>query len=179
MAEQQDDSPRREPDVAVEQEGEAVTLRAGEGSAKLTADEAMRVASYLVEAAARAGGQDPEENDWVRIPMQYIRAAAERLEGAELAEGEADPELAGAKTAEVHAWIRDQTARNAMHVAAGWIAEHGWLIAEVIEQVAVTRDDFAETEYLQYYEQALTDSEVFLYEIEDESDETGGSADAS
>jgi hypothetical protein len=178
MAEQQDDSPRREPDVAVEQEGEAVTLRAGEGSAKLTADEAMRVASYLVEAAARASGQDPEENDWVRIPMQYIRAAAEKLEGAEPVE-EGDPELAGAKTAEVHAWIRDQTARNAMHVAAGWIAEHGWLIAEVIEQVAVTAEDFAETEYLQYYEQALTDSEVFLYEIVDESDETGGSADAS
>ena len=183
MAEQQDDSPRREPDVAVEQDGDKITLRTARDSVSLTADEAMRVASYLVEAAARADGQDPEENDTVRIPMQYIRAAAEKLdaevEGAEPAADEVDEELAGAKAAEVHAWIRDQTARNAMHVAAGWVAEHGWVIAEVIEQVAVTRDDVAETEYLQYYEQALTHSEVFLYEIEDESEETGGSADAS
>ena len=45
----------------------------------------------------------------------------------------------------------------------------------------VTRDDFDGTEYLQYYEQALVDSEVFLYEIdENEGDEdTEGSADGS
>jgi hypothetical protein len=170
MAEEQQAG--RVPGVAVDQDGATITLRAGPGSATLTADDALRVASYLVEAATRATGDDPEENDTVRIPMQYIHAAAEKLEGAE--------EEGGAKFAEVHAWIRDQTARNAMHVAEGWIAEHGWVITDVIEQTAVTRDDFADSEYLPYYEQALTDAEVFLYEIEEaESEETGGSADAS
>ena len=52
----------------------------------------------------------------------------------------------------------DQTQRNALHLATGWIAEHGWVITEVIEQRPVTRADFTDTEYLQYFEQALTDS---------------------
>jgi hypothetical protein len=46
------------------------------------------------------------------------------------------------------------------------VAEHGWVVTEIVEQAAVSRDDF-EGEYLQYFEQALTESEVFLYEIED------------
>jgi hypothetical protein len=66
-----------------------------------------------------------------------------------------------------------------MHVAAGWIAEHGWMISEVIEQRRVSRVDFADTEYLQYFEQALLDAEVFLYEIEEDSEETEGTDNAS
>lgn len=183
MAEEQQEG--RIPGVAVDQDGATITLRAGPGSATLTADDALRVAGYLVEAAMRATGDDPEENDTVRIPMQYIHAAAEKLDddgesGEAPVPAQSDEELAGAKFAEVHAWIRDQTARNAMHVAEGWIAEHGWVVTDVIEQIAVTRDDFVGSEYLPYYEQALTDAEVFLYEIEEaESEETGGSADAS
>jgi hypothetical protein len=184
MAEQEF-SPHHRADVEVAQDGDKVTLRTPPGVVTLTADEAMELASRVFEASALASGEDPEERDWVRIPMQYIRVAAERLQlsadGEDaLPDDEEDAEMAGAKDAEVHCWIKDQTQRNAMHVAAGWIAEHGWVVTEVIEQRPVTRADFENTEYLQYFEQALTDSEVFLYEIEEpESEDTEGTADAS
>jgi hypothetical protein len=174
-------SPHHRADVVVTPAGGAVTLKAPAEGVTLTADEALELAGRLVEAQARASGEDPEENDWVRIPMQYVRAAAERME----IEGEGDEppeedELRGAKSAEVHCWIANQTQRNAMHIAAGSVAEHGWVVTEVIEQAPVTRTDFEGTEYLPYYEQALTDSEVFLYEIDEpETDEAEGSADAS
>ncbi len=171
-------------EVEVSQEGDKVVLKAPAGVVTLSVDEAQDLAGRLVEASAQAMNVDPDENDWVRIPMQYIRIAAERLdtglEGSEAPAPLGDEDIGDAKFAEVHCWIRDQTQRNAMHVAAGWIAEHGWFITEVIEQTAATRTDFAESEYLQYYEQALVDSEVFLYEIEEaESEETEGSTDAS
>ncbi len=182
---EQEYSPHHRPDVEVAQDGDKVMLRTPPGVVTLTAAEAMELASRVFEASALASGDDPEERDWVRIPMQYIRVSAERLElntedGQPVGSEEEDPEMAGAKDAEVHCWIKDQTQRNAMHVAAGWIAEHGWVITEVIEQRRVTRADFADTEYLQYFEQALTDSEVFLYEIEEaESEDTEGTPDAS
>lgn len=176
----QPERPHRRSDVEVSHAGGAVTLKAPAAGVTLTPDEAQELAARLVDASARADGENPEENDWTRIPMQYIHVAAERMdyevEGNGAVPPDTDEELAGAKFAEVHCWIRDQTARNAMHIAAGWIAEHGWAITEVIEQTAVERDDFTETEYLPYYEQALTDSEVFLYEIEDDKE---GPSDAS
>ena len=184
MADQQPEySPHHRADVEVSQDGDKVTLKAPAGGVTLTADEAQELAGRIVEASALAKGDDPEENDWVRIPMQYVRAAADRLEfEIEGPDGSAapndDPEMGDAKTAEVHCWIKDQTQRNALHIAAGWIAEHGWVIGEVIEQRPVTRADFADTDYLQYFEQALIDSEVFLYEIE-EGEGNEGSADAS
>lgn len=176
-------SPHHRADVEVSQDGATVTLKAPADGATLNADEAQELAGRLLEAAMLANGDDPEENDWVRIPMQYIRAAAERMDLA-VGDGESvspndDPELGDAKTAEVHCWIKDQTMRNAMHIAAGWVAEHGWYIEEVLEQQPVTREFFADSEYLQYFEQALTDSEVFLYEIEeDETDEPEGTDNA-
>jgi hypothetical protein len=156
------------------------------GGVTLTADEAQELASRILEAAALAIGEDPEENDWVRIPMQYIRGAAERLdlevegqaEPAEPAADTAEDDLTGA-AAEVHCWIKDQTQRNAMHIAAGWIAEHGWVLGELLEQRSVTRADFQNTEYLQYFEQALIDGEVFLYEIEENGEAPEGSENAS
>jgi hypothetical protein len=176
-------SPHHRADVVVTHADGSVTLKVPDGSVTLTENEALELAGRLAEAQARASGEDPEERDWVRIPMQYIRAAAERLEDAE---PDAEPgtelyeELKDAKAAEVHCWIANQTQQNAMHVAAGWIASHGWVVTEVIEQAPVTRDDFEGTDYLPYYEQALTDSEVFLYEIDEaETDETEGSSDAS
>jgi hypothetical protein len=113
--------------------------------------------------------------------MQYIRAAAERME-LEIEGQPAPPEVVSdtgdteptGSIAEVHCWIKDQTQRNAMHIAAGWVAEHGWVIGELLEQRPVSRIDFANTEYLQYFEQALIDGEVFLYEIEEESEEPEG-----
>jgi hypothetical protein len=179
-----EDSPQPTADVGVSYTDDAVVISVQGQSAALSVDEAEEFARQVVEAAARASGQDPEENDWVRIPMQYIRVAAERLDDAPgPTEGQADdetPDTGNAKTAEIHCWIKGQTQRNAMHVAAGWIAEHGWFIVEVIEHETVTSESFEGGEYLKYYEQALTDSEVFLYEIdEEETDETEGSADAS
>jgi hypothetical protein len=183
MAEQPEYSPHHRADVEVSQDGDKVTLKAPAGGVALTAAEAQELASRIFEASALASGEDPEERDWVRVPMQYVRVAAERLEfeveGLPSEPNEDDADMGDAKTAEVHCWIKDQTQRNAMHVAAGWIAEHGWVVSEVIEQRPVTRGDFADTEYLQYFEQALIDSEVFLYEIEEpDSEEPEGTADA-
>ncbi|MFM8273564.1 MAG: hypothetical protein ACKODX_14725 [Gemmata sp.] len=169
-------------DIEVSHSGDKVTLKAPAGEASLSAAEAQQLAGRIFEAAARANGDDPVENDWVRLPMQYLRLAAERLdfspEGDDANKVPApNSDEPDGHTAEVHCWIKDQTQSNAMHIAAGCVAEHGWFIQEVIEQESVTRDDFADAEYLQYYEQALTDSEVFLYEIDE--DEPGSSADAS
>ena len=51
---------------------------------------------------------------------------------------------------------------------------------ELIEQRPVSRVDFVDTEYLQYFEQALIDSEVFLYELEEpDGEDTEGTGDAS
>jgi hypothetical protein len=184
MVDQPEYSPHHRADVEVSQDGAAVKLKAPADGVTLTADEAQELASRIVEASMLASGQDPEESDITRIPLQYIRVAAERMEfdveGGPPVVPNDDPEMGDAKSAEVHCWIKDQTQRNAMHVAAGWIAEHGWIVLEVIEQSAVTRADFTNTEYLQYFEQALIDSEVFLYELEDtEGENTEGTADAS
>ncbi|MBN9118765.1 MAG: hypothetical protein J0I06_06335 [Planctomycetes bacterium] len=184
MTDKPEASPHHRADVAVSQDADKVTLKAPAGGATLTADEAQELASRIFEAAMLANGDDPEENDWVRVPMQYVRVAAERMEfnidGGEAVSPNPDPEMGDAKNAEVHCWIKDQTLRNAMHIAAGSIAEHGWVIGEVIEQRPVSRADFTDPEYLQYFEQALIDSEVFLYELEEtEGDETEGTADAS
>jgi hypothetical protein len=176
-----DEAPQ--PAVDVSHTDDSVTLKLGAEIASLTVEEAEHLARLIVDAAARVSGQSPEENDWVRIPMQYIRVAAERLDdapdptGTDVRPVDEVPDTGDAKAAEVHCWIKDQTQQNAMHIATGWIAEHGWFIEEVIEHEAVTGDDFTDTEYLPYYEQALTDSEVFLYEIDEA--ETEGSADAS
>jgi hypothetical protein len=183
-------SPLDSADVSVVYTGDVVAVRVGTQTVGLSVEEAEEFARLIVEAAARAGGQTPEENDWVRIPMQYIRVAAERLDdapeltGTDVPPNNEVPDTGDAKIAEVHCWIKDQTQQNAMHIVAGWIAEYGWFITEIIEHETVTSDDFADTEYLKYYEQAKMDSEVFLYEIDDteadqdKADETEGSADA-
>jgi|GEM_PF-1670920 len=183
MSEEQEFSPHR-ADVVITQESNRVTLKTPAGEVILTAEQAQEVACQLLDAAALANDEEPEENENenTRIPMQYIHVAAERLEyeveGSESAMP-SDEEMGDAKWAEVHCWIRGQTARNAMHLVTGSIAEHGWVVTEVIEQIPVMRDDFTETEYLPYYEQALIDSEVFLYEIEDETEELGSSDNVS
>jgi hypothetical protein len=189
MTDKREDSPHHRADVVVSQDGDKVTLKAPAEGVTLTADEAHELASRVFEAALLANGEDPEENDLVRVPMQYVRVAAERMEftlggeegeGGETVQPNPDPDMGDATSAEVHCWIKDQTLRNAMHIASGSIAEHGWVILEVIEQRPATRADFTDTEYLQYFEQALTDSEVFLFELEDtEGEETEGTADAS
>lgn len=183
MSEEQELSPHHRADVIVTQDGTSVTLKTPAGGVTLTVNQAQAVAARLIDAAAVANDEEPEENENARIPMQYIHVSAERLEyeveGSESSALPTDEEMGDAKWAEVHCWIRDQTARNAMHVVTGNIAEHGWVVTEVFEQIPVMRDDFTETEYLPYYEQALLDSEVFLYEIEDETEELGSSDNVS
>ena len=172
-------TPHHRADVGVSHDGDKVTLTAPAGGVTLSADEAMELAGRVLEASALAKGENPADNDWVRLPMQYIRAAAERMAFDPDDEPDDDEEeIDDATHAEVHCWVADQTQRNALHVAAGWVAEHGWALTEIIEQRPVARADFADTEYLQYFEQALTDSEVFLYELE-ETDDTEGEPDAS
>lgn len=157
--------PPQRAEIEVTLDGQTITLKVPEGAASLTADEANEVAGQLLEAAMLAQGTDPDEADIARVPMQYVIVQAERvpLEGAP--DGDEPDELRGATRAEVHCWIKDQTHRNGLHIIAGTVAEHGWVVTEIVEQAAVTRADF-EGEYLQYFEQALTESEVFLYEIE-------------
>ena len=163
-------------DIEVSHDGDKVTLKLPAAGATLSATEAQELAGRIFEAAARANGDDPVENDWVRLPMQYLRVAAERLdfspEGDDANKVPApDSDEPEGRIAEVHCWIKDQTQTNAMHIAAGMVAEHGWFIQEVMEQESVTRDDFADTDYLEYYEKAITESEVFLYEIDEEDTE--------
>ncbi|VTS02996.1 unnamed protein product [Gemmata massiliana] len=181
MSSQLETSPHHRADVEVSQDGAKVTLKAPAGGATLTSDEAQELASRIFEAAARASGDDPVENDWVRLPMQYLRLTAERLDFAPDGDENKVPapnsDEPDGSAAEVHCWIKDQTQGNAVHIAAGNVTEHGWYITEVLEHQGVTRADFADSEYLQYFEKALVESEVFLYEIEEES-ETEGSDDA-
>ena len=80
MADQPEYSPHHRADVEVSQDGDKVTLKAPADGATLTADEAHELASRVFEASALARGEDPEESDIVRVAMQYMRLAAERLE---------------------------------------------------------------------------------------------------
>lgn len=181
----QPEAPNR-ADIEVSLTGNKVALKVPDGGTTLTVGEAQELAGRIFEAAARAGGDDPVENDWVRIPMQYLRLAAERLDfgGDEGDEGDANKVPApnsdepDGRTAEVHCWIKDQTQTNAMHIAAGSVAEHGWFISEVLEHEPIAREG-VEAEYLEYYEKALVEAEVFLYEIEEDDEPSEDSGDAS
>ena len=166
-------SPHHRADVQVSQDGDKVTLKAPADGVTLTSDEAQELASRIYEASMRSVGDDPE--DVRRVGMQYLVVTAERMELSVDGEDATphDPEMGDATSAEVHCWIKDQTFANAMHIVAGSVAEHGWVVLEVTEQKAVTRADF-DGEYLQYFEKALLESEVFLYELEDPEGETEG-----
>ncbi|AWM41942.1 hypothetical protein GobsT_69290 [Gemmata obscuriglobus] len=166
--------PNQRADIEVSHDGDTVKLKAPDGGTALTAPEAQELAGRIFEAAARAGGDDPVENDWVRIPMQYLQVTAERLDFS----GEGDENTVPApnsddpdgSTATVHCWIKDQTQNNALHITSGNIAEHGWFISEVIEHAPVKRED-VESDYVEYYDKAVAESEVFLYEINEDNPE--------
>ena len=185
MSDKPEPSPHHRADIEVSHEGDKVMLKAPAVGVTLTADEAQALASRIFEASALARGTDLAEQDLARVPMQYVRVSADRLEfeveghpaEPKIESDTGEPEPTGS-TAEVHCWIKDQTQHNAMHIAAGWITDHGWAISEVLEQRSVSRADFAGSEYLQYFEQALTYAEVFLFEI-DEDEEPEGTDDAT
>jgi hypothetical protein len=152
----------------------ALRLAIGDTSLDLTPDDALIVARALTEAAAAhatalaAATDDDAEVDPEaspkRLPMQFVVLDVER-------DPEADPDEAMPPNAEVCCWIKEQSHANAVHVAVGWVNESDWIITNVSEHRIVDRSDFEGTELLPYYEQALTDDEVFLYVTTDEDAE--------
>jgi len=151
-------------------------LAIGETTLDLSPDDAMIVARALTEAAAAhataaaAAGEEEEvdpDMDPKRIPMQFVVLDVER-------DPEADPDEAMPPNAEVCCWIKEQSRANAVHVAVGWVNESDWIITNVSEHRTVDRTDFEGTELLAYYEQALTDDEVFLYVTTDENEAIEG-----
>ncbi len=96
------------------------------------------------------------DSDYDRIPMQYLIIDASQ-----------DPtykqkESYGAAT--VGCWIRYQTRKNAYLIAKGWIEERGWVVLSLEDQYPVNADDYKNnSEHRRYFEQALTDDEVFVF----------------
>jgi hypothetical protein len=131
----------------------------------LSEEEALGVASALVEAAAEAEGIDAEAVHWRRVPVQFLHFEAERSSEDEL-------ETAN-QFASVRCWISGQTQVNAVYVATGWIKELGWTILNQIAQYEVTRADYTNSEEERYYEQVLVDGEVFVFEVDSEDEEDG------
>jgi hypothetical protein len=80
----------------------------------------------------------------------------------------------------VDCYIKDQTVTNAPHVPRGWIFDTGWDAIDLEEQREITLEDYAEdSEGRGFFEQALTDEEVFVYyclEREDDSSEVAADA---
>lgn len=138
------------PGLYLESSANGLRLSVGRAAVEFSHDEGLTVARALVEASAAIDGLHGH-----RIPMQYLVLTVEP--DRETGPDEEPP------PAEVHVWVKEQTPKNAFHIAAGWLAEDGLRVTEVTQQVTVTRPDFEGTELLEYYEQALTDDEVFLY----------------
>jgi hypothetical protein len=91
-----------------------------------------------------------------RIPMQYLMIDAAQ-----------DPAFAHDKVyggATVGCWIKNQTKKNAYLIAKGWIEDHGWVSLSLEDQHPVSEKEYREkVEGKQYFEQALTDEEVFVF----------------
>ena|ERR1700685_404791 len=91
-----------------------------------------------------------------RVPMQYliINAAQDPTFEHKLAHGGAI----------VGCWIKNQSKKNAYLVANGWIEDHGWVSLSLEDQYPVSEDDYKmKSEGKQYFEQALIDEEVFVF----------------
>lgn len=152
--------------VQVEMSSEAIKLTVPNETTMLSPDEALALAAALVESSAVADGNDPDELDWRKIPVQFLQFEAERESDED---SETEPEFAS-----VRCWISAQTRTNAVHVASGWIRDNGWRVMNLIEQCAVTRADYENSDERQYYEQALTDGEVFVFEVDGPEDGDAG-----
>jgi hypothetical protein len=176
-------NPNRRADIEVSPDADKVALRVPGGAAALSAVEAQEAGRPHLRGRGPGQRRRPGR-ERLGPPADAVPAlAAEKMDVGD--DGE-DPNRVPAPNsdepdgdaAEVHCWIKDQTQANAMHIAAGSVAEHGWFISEVLEHQPVSRADFAADdaqEYLQYYEQALAEGEVFLYEFSE--DDSEGSTD--
>ena len=106
-----------------------------------------------------------EYKHYERIPMQYLCIRASIVESNELPEWLfGDNKIS--EEVYVGCWIKDQTEKNAEYIAKGQIEEYS-IIAEAIEvQHPITEkyyEDNDEYDHLQYYEQALIDGEVLVF----------------
>lgn len=97
---------------------------------------------------------DSSEHD--RIPMQFLIIGAAQ-----------DPTFSHEEDyggASVGCWIKNQTRKNAYLVAKGWIEDHGWVPLSLEDQHPVSKADYDDdTKGRRYFEQALTDEEVFVF----------------
>jgi hypothetical protein len=93
-----------------------------------------------------------------RVPMQYliINAAQDPTFEHKQAHGGAI----------VGCWIKNQTKKNAYLIAKGWIEDNGWVSLSLEDQYPVSEDDYKEKiKGKEYFEQALIDEEVFVFNI--------------
>jgi len=66
----------------------------------------------------------------------------------------------------VGCWIKNQTKKNAYLIAKGWIEDNGWVSLSLEDQYPVSEDDYKEKiKGKEYFEQALIDEEVFVFNI--------------
>ena len=112
-------------------------------------------------------------DDWTHIPMQLIEIHAKQSP-----EYPHEKHYAGAY---INCYIKDQTVRNALYIAKGWIADNGWEPLTVEQQREIAEEDYEEgSDAREYIRQALTDEEVFVYHVyERDEDAADTPADAT
>ena len=97
-----------------------------------------------------------EHSEHERIFMQYLIIDAAQ-----------DPTVAHEEIyggAAVGCWIKNQTKKNAYLITKGWIEEQGWVVLSLEEQYPISEEDYKEKqEGKEYFEQALIDDEVFVF----------------
>jgi hypothetical protein len=160
-------------DLRVQSANGAVQLSLGDTSVSLSPDETLELSRQLTESLLQleaTAEPDSEASEQMRVPMQLLVLAAERDPDAE---GPKDEDAAD--RALIYCWIKGQTRMNAIHIAVGSVNETDWIVTDLKEHQAVKREDFAGDDFEQYFDQALTDEEVFLYLVgdteEDEDDD--------
>jgi hypothetical protein len=92
----------------------------------------------------------------MRIPMQLVRLEARQ-----------DPEYPHQQWYEgaaIDCFIKDQTESNALYIAKGAVEDDGWVVTAVEEQYEINEESFdTDTEKSKFFQQALTDEEVFVF----------------
>jgi hypothetical protein len=135
----------------------AGTLHLDGASLDLDTEALLHVAREFTNVVAMHHAEeevDPESS--VRLAMQLVILQIER-------DPESEAEDDQPEEGEVYCWIKEQSRQNAIHVAVGWVNESEWIITNVNEHRTVDRSEFEDTPLLPYYDQALTDDEVFVY----------------
>ncbi len=150
--------------IGIQVQPNGVELSLPQSPTFLTIPEAQGVAVALLKAGETAAAAfDPVNPPQTRLPMQYLQIEAV-TDNSDSPEEQAEQGI-------VHCWIRDQSPDNAVYIAVGWISSEGWDVLQILEHKPVSATDFQDSDLLEYYEQALVDNEVFVFEIVDEDEE--------